>query len=74
MTYDPKTQALAETLTACAACFRVIARHDLADELDTELHEAGVRKGFGVRASEANNLGPLPYDPTIWQTKETAHK
>jgi hypothetical protein len=38
-----------EIRNACAACFRVIARYKLAEELERELIEANVKKGFGVR-------------------------
>ena len=40
---------LKEMREACAACFRVIARHELAEELEIELTLANVEKGFGVR-------------------------
>ena len=40
---------LKEMREACAACFRVIARHELAEELETELTTSNVKKGFGVR-------------------------
>lgn len=44
-----KIKLLKEMRDACAACFRVIARHGLAKELEIELTISYVEKGFGVR-------------------------
>ena len=46
-------EAHQEVLAACAACFSVIARHNLADELEQELKARGVKEGFGVRSQLA---------------------
>lgn len=62
---------LAETLTAAAACFRVIARNGLADEALAEMKEAGVTENFGVRAQQA--LGKkMPLDPKLWRRGDEA--
>lgn len=45
--------SLKEMRNACAACFRVIARHELAEELETELILANVKEGFGLRFQNA---------------------
>lgn len=44
-----KIESLKEMRNACAACFRVIARHGLGEELEIELTISYVEKGFGVR-------------------------
>lgn len=66
MSEESMKKALAETLTACAACFRVIARHRLAEEAATEMEAAGVKHNFGVRAETALELS-MPIDPKVWQ-------
>ena len=43
---------LKEIRDACAACFRIIGKYELARELEDELLEAGIKKGFGVRFQE----------------------
>lgn len=58
-------EELAETLAACAACFRVIARNKLADEVEKELKAAGVTDGFGVRAEKALSEN-MPLHPKLW--------
>ena len=47
--------ACKELRDACAACFRVIARHDmdLFKEFDSEWRLSGITHGFGVRADRA---------------------
>lgn len=59
-------KALAETLTACAACFRVLAQHRLAEEAAIEMDAAGVKDNFGVRAEQVLELS-MPIDPKVWQ-------
>lgn len=63
---DTMKKALAETLTACAACFRVLARHRLAEEAAIEMDKAGVTENFGVRSEKALELS-MPIDPKVWQ-------
>lgn len=40
---------LKEMREACGACFRVITRHELAEDLENELLLMDVKNGFGVR-------------------------
>jgi hypothetical protein len=46
---NAEIECMQEMRNACAACFRVIAKHELAEELEKELLDADVKKGFGVR-------------------------
>lgn len=52
-------EALREMTAACAAAMRVISQYDtgaaspLTTAFETELRQAGVKNGFGVRANEA---------------------
>lgn len=45
--------AAKECREACAACFRVLVSHGLAERTDQEFSAAGVKNGFGVRIQEA---------------------
>jgi len=45
-------KCLKEMRNACAACFRVIARHELAEELEEELVLSNIKEGFGFRFQE----------------------
>ena len=42
-------KCLKEMRNACATCFRVIARHELAEELEEELVTSNIKEGFGFR-------------------------
>ncbi len=41
-----------EMRNACAACFRVLARNELAPQVELELEHSGVKKEFGMRFQE----------------------
>lgn len=43
---------LKEMREACAACFRVIGRHELTGVLETEFHKTIVQNGFGVKCQK----------------------
>lgn len=45
--------SLQEMRDACAACFRVVSRHPLVDEMKAEFDRIGIQDGFGVRADQA---------------------
>ena len=45
--------SLKEMREACAACFRVIAKHKLSEDAEDEFILSGLRKRFGVRTGAA---------------------
>jgi len=51
--FYPMVESLKETNEACAACFRVISKAGLVDELEKALKDVGVKNGFGVKANLA---------------------